>query len=324
MENDLPSAVFFQGTFPSANQVLLTGISPILVDSGFGSDFARNVARLRRAGVDPTILQCIVNTHYHCDHCGGNFRFQQDYRSKIAAYFLDAHMINQRDPESCSANWLGQRIEPYHVDIALKDGDVLNTGSNQWLVIHTPGHTLGHIALYSDGILIAGDTFHTDDVAWLNIFREGAPAIYSMINTLEQLQRLPLRTAYSGHGPANNQPVPTLEDALRRYERWIKQPERVGWHACKRIFTYALMLTNGMEQSEISAYLVNCDWFQDYSRHIFHTAPMDFVQPLVDELIRAQAAYWENGRLIPYAPYNPPPPAWLASIPKPQDWPAML
>ena len=316
-------ALFFQSTFPSANQILLTGPSSILVDSGFGTDFDITVTQLKAAGIEPAELQCIVNTHYHCDHCGGNARFQQQYQSIIATYHLDAQMINQRDPESCSANWLDQPIEPYHVDLALKDGDVLDTGSRQWQVIHTPGHTLGHISLYSDGVLIAGDTFHADDVAWLNIFREGASAIYLMMDTLERLRGLPLRVSYSGHGGANNDPIVSIENALRRYERWIKQPQRIGWHACKRIFTYALMLTDGMEQSSIAAYLQSCGWFQDYARHIFHTDPADFVQPLLDELIRSDAAYWDNGRLLPSASYNQLPPSWLTTVPNPQDWPSL-
>jgi glyoxylase-like metal-dependent hydrolase (beta-lactamase superfamily II) len=44
-------------------------------------------------------------------------------------------------------------------------------------VIHTPGHTLGHISLYApdEQILILGDAVHGDDVAWINPFREAPP-----------------------------------------------------------------------------------------------------------------------------------------------------
>ena len=319
----MASAIFFEGTFPSANRVLLTGSTPILVDSGFGSDFDDTILQLVNAGIKPPSLQCVVNTHYHCDHCGGNFRFQQEYQTPIAAFHLDAHMINNRDAESCSANWLDQPIEPYEIALSLRDCDVLDTGTHQWQVIHTPGHTLGHLALYSEGILIAGDTFHADDVAWLNIFREGATAIYTILDTLDRLRRLSLKIVYSGHGPPHSQPYQTLENALRRYERWIAKPEHIGWHACKRIFTYALMLSDGMAQAEIPPYLVRCGWFQDYARHIFHAEPATFVQPLLHELIRAEAAYWDNGRLYPSARYRAPSSDWLASVPKPQNWPSV-
>lgn len=312
---------FFQRPFPSANMILLKGDRPILVDTGFGTDYAETVRLLTEQGTPPENLHLVVNTHYHCDHVGGNHGLQRDYRLPVAAHAWDAAMVNRRDPMTGSAVWLDQAIEPYRVERALQDGDVLATGTAEWQVIHAMGHTLGHIVLYADGFLIAGDTIHADDIAWMNPFREGAAPIDRMLHTLDRLARLPLKRSFSGHGPVAENPLQRIDEARHRYERWLAQPEKVAWHAAKRIFTYALMLFDGMDRGTVPFYLQTCGWYLDYCRYVWGANPHDFVDDLLAELMRAQAAEWRGDRLYPTAPYRPVPPQWNAAIPRPAQWP---
>ncbi len=171
--------------------------------------------------------------------------------------------------------------------------------------------------------MIAGDTVHADDVAWIGFFREGAGALERAMETVERLMRLPVRAAFSGHVPANEQFHQTAEAALRRYEKWLGEPEKMAWHACKRIFAYKLMLVNGMAEAEVMPYLLRCQWFLDYSRVIFGLEPEAFVQPLLDEMLRSRAAAWRDGRLVALAPHTPPPPGWLAGKVMPGEWPKL-
>jgi len=311
---------FFQRTFPSANMVLLQGSAPILVDCGFGSAAQETVDLLHGADTHPASLQMVVNTHYHSDHVGGNHHLQTHYQVSIAAHHWDAQMINHRDPETCSAEWLDQPIEAYTVNHVLHDGDVLDTGTRQWQVIHTPGHTLGHICLYSDGLLIAGDTVHVDDVAWVNPFREGAGAIHRLLATLDKLAELPLQLSLSGHGAVTENPLERIDAARKRYQKWLDNPEKVGWHAMKRIFTYALMLVDGLPRADIAPYLLRCAWFVDYSQHVFRTPPADFVAPFLAEIERPRPAIWRDDTLYPAAEYRPPEQDWLQSVPRPRNW----
>ncbi len=305
---------FFQRRFPSANMVLLHGPRPVLVDSGFGSDADATVALLTEAGVPPQSLALLVNTHYHCDHVGGNHALQSRYGTPIAAHAWDAGLINRRSPEACAARWLRQPVEVYHVQRPLRHGDLIDTGAAQWEVVHAPGHTLGHILLHAGGVVIAGDTLHADDVSWLNVFREGVGALERIQDALDTLASLKPRVIYSGHGPANTRPLERIEEAHARYEKWARHPERVGWHATKRIFTYALMLEGGLREAEIAPYLLASPWYLDYSRWVFGAAPVDFVQPFLAELMRSGATYWQDGLLLPTAPYTPLPPGWLESV----------
>jgi hydroxyacylglutathione hydrolase len=314
---------FFERTFPSANIVLVRGPRPLLIDTGFGSDVQETECLSREAGIPPQSLSLIVNTHYHSDHIGGNSRLQQRYGLPIAAHRWDAALVNQRDREACGAEWLNQAVEPYQVNRPLSEGDEIDTGRIILQVLHTPGYTLGHISLYvpSEQVLFCGDVIHRDDVAWINTFLEGPDALQRAIMTLDRVARLPLRCVYSGHGPAMDQPLVAIDSARRRYEKWLNEPEKVAWHACKRIFAYALMIYNGLPADNVAPYLLEQVWFRDYAHHVFECNPADFIGPLIYEMLRSKAAAWQEGQLVALTPCRPLPSAWALGPTRPRDWP---
>lgn len=300
---------------------LVHGPRPLLFDTGFGADIGATVGLVRGAGVEPSRLALVVNSHYHCDHVGGNGALQRRYRVPIAAFRWDARAVNRRDREACTAVWLDQPVAPYTVDLELSDGDDIDTGLVRLTVLHTPGHTQGHLSLFEpeSRTLLGGDLFHADDVAWINPFREGVMAVETMLETLDRIARLRPRWACSGHGPAISEPLAAIDTARRRYASWLAAPERLGWHACKRILTYALMLNGGMARADLPAFLLARGWFQDYSRYVFGTQPAEFVEPLIAEMVRSGAAVERGGRLRAGMRHRTPSEPSV-SVP-PHDWP---
>ena len=231
-------------------------------------------------------------------------------------------MINARDAFACSAAWLQHPIEPYTVDHLLRVGDEVSSGSVDLQVLHTPGHTLGHISFYElqNKILILGDVVHADDVAWLNNFREGVGALERMLETLDLLLTFPAQRAISGHGSVHENPAEIMQRAIARYEKWRKNPERIAWHAMKRIFTYALMLKNGMNRAEVEHYLVTNAWFTDYTQAYFSAQATDFAPLFIQEILRSQAAQWVEDKLLPVVDYNPPRLDWYPEWKMPRNW----
>lgn len=75
------------------------------------------------------------------------------------------------------------------------------------------------------------------------------------------------------------------------------------------------MLRDGLDEAEVTDYLLGCPWFQDYGRHSFGVEPEDFVEPLLAEMLRSEAARWRDGRLVVLAPYNAPPADWPSGPP---------
>jgi hydroxyacylglutathione hydrolase len=314
--------VFIERTFPSANMVLVKGKKPLLIDTGFGSDIKETKQLITEAGVKPEKIGQIVNTHYHSDHAGGNYYFQKNYRTPIAAHRWEAGAVNAVDPEACSAEWLDQPVEPYRVQQPLSEGDEITSGSTVLQAVETPGHTLGHLSFYApeEEILMAGDLFHRDDLGWLNTFREGTAAIHRSMESLEKLSRFRIKKAYSGHGPAMDDPGTAIDKARKRTEKWLKEPEKVAWHGCKRVFAYTLMIKDGLHKNEINSYLLSCGWFRDFAKHAFNVEPADFLPVLMEEMIRSEAALWHGEYLKAAASYHAPDASWMNRNIKPKDW----
>ena len=300
--------VFFARKMPSANVILLQGERPILVDSGFIDGIDRTLSGLVEMETQPEDLQLVVNTHYHSDHVGGNHIFQERYDVDIAAHRWDARLINRRDRHACSAAWLRQPIEPYTVDTALSDGDKLSTGSLEFEVLHTPGHTLGHISLYEPEreFLICGDLLHDDDIGWLNPFREGSVSLELAYESLRRVEKRSVKWACSGHGPPMHNPERAMHDALERIEFWMERPKRAGWHAIKRIFSYALIIDGGVRDEDIESYLLSRPWFRDFAEHTFGADLDDFQSELIEEMLRSGAAKWKDGCLRATTPHHEP------------------
>src|SRR5699024_9539781 len=178
------------------------------------------------------------------------------------------------------------------------------------------------ISLYNQEaeVLITGDLFHRDDVGWLNIFREGVSAINRSIESLQHLQQLSIKEAYSGHGPKIDNPKQSIQRAIDRFERWVENPKRIGWHACKRVYAYTLIIENGMHKDDIEEYLLGCPGYHDFSRYIFQESPEQYVESLINEVIRSHAAEWKGDMLMATAPYDIADPSWMKQNIKPEDW----
>ena len=132
----------------------------------------------------------------------------------------------------------------------------------------------------------------------MNPFREEAGALGRAMHSLERLAQLDVRLAVSGHRGALTDPPAAFKQALKHDERWIGQPEKVGWHASKRIFTSALMFHQGIMRDHITDCLLGCPWFGDYSRSLFHREPAEFVPRFLEEMLRSGAARWHGERLV--------------------------
>jgi len=153
-----PGFVFRRRAHPSANSILVGGRWPILVDTGFVTAVADRIQLVETLRF-PHDLGLGVLTHFHSDHAGGAGVLRKRFGVPIALHGIEAVSVNSRRPDACDVRWLHHPIDPFCVDMALEDGEVLTTGATDLSVVHVPGQTPGHIALFSeaDRVLISGD-----------------------------------------------------------------------------------------------------------------------------------------------------------------------
>ena len=100
------------------------------------------------------------------------------------------------------------------VDGFLEEGDVLETGLQQWQVLHTPGHATGHICFFlpDTGEGVVGDMLAGEGTIVLDP-PEGDLSDY--LRSLRRLLTLNAERLYPAHGPALEDPRGILEHYIR-------------------------------------------------------------------------------------------------------------
>lgn len=227
----LPNLYFVSGEghaqFPFSNGLMLETGLRVLVDTGFGPS---RIDVIKAAGK----VDVIVNTHFHIDHAYGNQFFPE---AQIWAHVFDAPALRSPEQFRAYTGYSGICEFPDFaggppaqvVDRELGDGDVLDFGSLVLQVIHTPGHTPGHIALFEakSRILFAGDIDLSPFGPWYGNERSDLQEFRRSIKRLIALNPKVIVTGHSGIISDN------IQERLKNYlDKFDLRDELILQHLC--------------------------------------------------------------------------------------------
>ena len=157
----------------------------------------RILAQVERHGLT---IKYVLNTHGHFDHTDANGALVAATGAPLGLHPQDRTLLKQ----SGGAALFGLHADPSPPpDLELCDGDELVIGQLRFQVLHTPGHTPGHVCFYEadEGVLFDGDVLFYRSVGRTDL--PGGSWQWLMDSIQRVLFALPDETVvYSGHGPA--------------------------------------------------------------------------------------------------------------------------
>lgn len=160
-----------------------------------GDEANRILKRVNELGL--TVTQ-IINTHGHFDHVGANAPIKAATKAPLLIHKADAPMLAHLS-ETAAAFGLRTENSP-QPDRTIDEGDLISVGNISLKVLHTPGHTLGGVSLFTDGHLFVGDTLFAGSVGRTD-FPGGD---FSTLRASIQGKLFPLGDSvkvHAGHGP---------------------------------------------------------------------------------------------------------------------------
>lgn len=229
----------------SHTNFVLIGDGPelALVDTGYPRDLHLVESAVRQLGRAPSDLSALLLTHAHVDHLGSAERLRHQHGVPVRCHTAEAAHARGEVEEVISRGavlsraWRpqvllflvnviakgGLEVERVNEVTTFSGGEQLDTPGRP-IVVHTPGHTSGHVAFHlpERGVLISGDALITVDV-W-NRSHRGPQVIRAPFNhdhrqaidSLSRLAELDAAVILPGHGlPYEGRPADAVEQARR-------------------------------------------------------------------------------------------------------------
>jgi glyoxylase-like metal-dependent hydrolase (beta-lactamase superfamily II) len=192
----------------------------LLIDTGLGiCDISAEVKKLTDKPVTA------VATHIHWDHIGGHKYYPDFYAHEAelnwfsGEFPLSMETIRGMVIDRCDLPE-GYDVGTYEFfqgtpTRVLHDGDTIDLGGREITVLHTPGHSPGHMCFWeaATGYLFTGDLVYKDTL--FAYYPSTDPQAY--LQSLEKIAVLPARRVFPAHHTLDIQPeiLLRMRDAFR-------------------------------------------------------------------------------------------------------------
>jgi glyoxylase-like metal-dependent hydrolase (beta-lactamase superfamily II) len=180
-------------------------------------------------------LRYIVITHHHFDHASGAHKLREATGARIVMHRDEASLLARSASEDLPADmeappdhreWQ-ERSLAWRKEAALGapdelvgDGDTLRVGALTLRMVHSPGHTAGHLSpfLEEGRVLFAGDNVLGMGTTAIPPPPHGDMAQY--VASLRKMQSLDAQLMCCGHGPVVREPNRKLQELIdHRHQR---------------------------------------------------------------------------------------------------------
>ncbi len=226
----------------------------IMLDAGLNTNESFNalLAGLKELGYELKQLKKLIISHYHLDHCGLAVRLQKltsapvylhENDRKILLFFkehIERYPEKVKDfycsygvPEDIMKNIVNELYgykalllgptETVHIN----DGDIFEIEDGYLKVVHTPGHTPGHISLFypEKKIFFGADFLLPDEWPHGGIYPHTAAynPIGDYLKSLEKVKELEPEVIIPSHKEPIYDPIKRIEESISFMKRKIEE-----------------------------------------------------------------------------------------------------
>ncbi|MEO8363014.1 MAG: MBL fold metallo-hydrolase [Ilumatobacteraceae bacterium] len=174
------------------------------------------------AGQDGMTVTGVLATHYHPDHVGGSMMGLKIEGIAELLRYIDIPIHVQRT----EAEWVTRTtgVSAHHLR-QHDPGDIVQVGSIDVALVHTPGHTPGSQCFCVGDLLVAGDTLFLDGCGRTDLPGSDPAQMYE---SLQLLAELPSSTiVYPGH--RYSEPAFESLGVIKATNYVFKPPTKQAW-----------------------------------------------------------------------------------------------
>jgi len=194
------------GKYPQSNSVLIDDNIRAIIDPACNEEKLLSIHRERP-------IEVVINSHGHEDHILYNCLFPD---AQLWVHKLDAGVFKDMDvfihqffppeemDEKTIATWTQLltevvKYQPKEPDRLLEDEEILDFGQTRVQVLHTPGHTAGHLSFYflDESVIFFADL---DLVKFGPYYGDNASSIDNTIKSLQRLAKIDADVYLVSHG----------------------------------------------------------------------------------------------------------------------------
>ncbi len=189
----------------------------MLVDPSWGP-----MDLVRLAGNEGMRVTGVLGTHGHADHLGGDLFGSRVPGVRELVHELDCPIYLHADDIEGATRRTGLASGHFRPVV---DGEIIELGSVELRVVHSPGHTPGSVCYQADDILFTGDTLFLQGCGRVDFPGSSSQEMFRSLT--ERLGRLPghLRV-YPGHEYGGSSA--TL-DQVRRTNPYLQIRDLWAW-----------------------------------------------------------------------------------------------
>jgi glyoxylase-like metal-dependent hydrolase (beta-lactamase superfamily II) len=205
-----PSAPY-AGVYEPNVYLVVDGGSAIIIDGGLKDEAAANERLAYLSNLGGPRVESIALTHHHRDHAGGAFLLAAATGAPVRMHAEEQRLLRED---------LTRRHPDVRLGPPLVDGETLSVGHRTLRVLHTPGHSAGHLCFFleEEATLFSGDNVLGLGTTAIPPPPDGDMALY--VQSLERMKALGASLLCPGHGPLVREPERKIQELIdHRHER---------------------------------------------------------------------------------------------------------